>query len=398
MSNRQMRYHFSDCVLDIDSHTLTRDGQVQNIEPMVFDLLHLLARNSGSLVTRDQMIDVVWQGRIVSESAISARISAMRRAVGDNGKVQSIVRTVPRRGLQFVAKLEQAGMEETSAPPAAHPTVKFATSFDGVKLAYAVSGSGPAIVRIQHFPTHLELEWQDTIDRKLFDALGRSHTLVRYDQRGSGLSDISVEALGCAQDVEDIKAVADAAGLDRFALLGTSSDAMRAVEFAVKYPERVSHLILLGGYVDGRVARDKAGPTNTPETIEAMLREGWNIPDSPFIKAYLSLYFPTASSELLQTLVKMVQASSNVENILRVREIFNNQSIAGSLENVCAPTLVMHSRQDAVHPLAEAQKLARGIAGAEFLVLESPNHYPLPEEASWQVHVDAMLEFLDREN
>ena len=391
-----MRYHFSNCVLDIDAHTLTRDGQVQNIEPMVFDLLHLLARNSGGLVTRDQMIDEVWQGRIVSESAISARIAAMRRAVGDTGKAQSIVRTVPRRGLQFVAKLEQAGMEESITPPASHPTVKFATSYDGVKLAFAVSGSGPPIIRTQHFPTHLELEWQEDTISRTFAALNQSYSLIRYDLRGSGLSDIAVDTMGSAQDVEDIKAVADAAGLERFALYGTSGGAVRAIEFAVKYPERLSHLILLGGYADGRSIREKAGAANTLETIKAMLQEGWETPGSPFVKAYVSLYFPTASNELSQVFAHMLQASSPVENIMRVREYINNHSITELLDKVSTPTLVMHSREDAVHPLAEAQKLARGIAGAEFLVLESPNHYPLPQEASWQVHVDAILEFLSR--
>ena len=394
-----MQYKFSNCILDIEAHTLTKEGKAQRVEPMVFDLLCLLVLNSGDLVTRDQMIDEIWQGRIVSESAVSARIAAMRRAVGDDGKTQSIIRTVPRRGLQFVAELTlDENIKSPDPVEETRQTVRYATADDGVKLAYATSGNGPPVFRVQHFPTHLELEWQEYTDRKVFDVLGQSHTLVRYDQRGSGLSDIEVDFSSIQHSVEDIKSVADAAGLNRFALFGTSGGVLKAVEFAVKYPERVSHLVLLSGYAEGRIARDKNRDSNSPETIEIMQREGWEIPGSAFIKAYLSLYLPTGSPELLQTYTEIVQASSSVENVLREREMGNNHSILDILGGVTAPTLVMHSRNDAVHPLSEAKKLASGIADAEFLVLESPNHYPMLDEPSWQIHMDAMLEFLKRDS
>jgi pimeloyl-ACP methyl ester carboxylesterase/DNA-binding winged helix-turn-helix (wHTH) protein len=395
----RMQYQFSDCLLDIDAHTLTRDGNVVEIEPQVFDLLHLLVRNAGALVTRDQMIEEIWQGRIVSESAISARIAAVRRAVGDDGKSQSIVRTVARRGVKFVAELqEDRTVVSAGSDGADRQIIKFTTADDGVSLAYATSGSGPAILRIPHFPTHLELEWQDETEPPFFHALGAAHTLVRFDQRGCGMSELEIDEVDFSDErsAEDLKTVADAVGLDRFPVLGTSSGARVAVSFAAKYPERVSRLILLGGYVDGRSRRGGEGGAKGPDTINSMVREGWDTPDSAFVKAYISIYFPTATTEQLRAISRVVQDSCPMENALRGREAGNTTSIAHMLDQVRAPTLVMHCRGDAVHPLSEAQKMARGIEGAELLVLESLNHYPLPGEPSWQVHIDAMMEFLGR--
>jgi pimeloyl-ACP methyl ester carboxylesterase len=222
------------------------------------------------------------------------------------------------------------------------------------------------------------------------------HTLVRYDQRGCGLSEIEVDDFSIERSADDIKSVANALGLGRFPLLGSSSGARVAVNFASKYPERVSHLLLLGGYVDGRSLRGGENSAGGPESIETTIREGWETPDSAFIKAYISIYFPTATTEQLRSLGQMLQNSCPIENELLERAISNTTSIAPLLDHVRASTLVMHCRGDAVHPLSEGQKLARGIKDAELLVLESLNHYPLPGEASWQVLVDSMQDFLNR--
>lgn len=391
-----MRYEFSGNTLDTEAHSLFRNGEAQPIEPQVFDLLHLLLKHAGSLVTKDHLIEEIWGGRIVSESAISARIAAVRKAVGDDGKRQAIIRTVPRRGLQFVAELSK----DTASEPAIvdqsqHLRIRYATADDGAKIAFAVSGRGPPLLRLAHHPTHLELEWAESTERLMFDALGSSHTLIRMDHRGSGLSDLDIDEYSTERSAKDAKAVLDTLGIDCVALFGSSSGAMIAVKFASMFPSSVSHLMTLGGYVDGRSIRDGNASSPTEDAIMNMAKAGWETPDSAFISGYLAVYFPTASPEVLHQIARNLQNSCPIENEIRGRDFFNQLSIADLLGNVRTPTLVMHCRGDAVHPLSEGQKFARGIADAELMILESRNHYPLHDEQSWHTMIAAMLAFME---
>lgn len=385
-----MRYAFSNLILDTEAHVLLRAGEPCAIEPQVFDLLVLLVRHAGALVTKDQLVDSIWGGRIVSESAISARIAAARKAVGDDGKNQRIIKTVARRGLQFVADvttLDDAPPAPDTAPP--RPKVRYATADDGVKIAFSVMGSGPPLLRIAHHPAHLELEWGVDLGRALFVALSRRFTLIRMDHRGSGLSDLDVDDFSARRAAKDMASVLDAMGVEKTAVLGTSSGGMIGVEFAATYPERTTRLITLGGYVDGRSIREGA----VPDPILSMAKAGWDTPDSAFLSGYMSVYFPTASPEVLQQLGHIAQNSCPVENGVAGREYFNTLSIADRLAHVTAPTLVIHGRGDAVHPLSEAQKLARGVPNAELLVLETRNHYPLPDEPVWAEMIAAIYAF-----
>ena len=386
-----MQYQFADCTLDTNAHTLTRDGQAQSIEPQVFDLLHLLIRHAGELVTKDQLIAEIWGGRIVSESAMSARIAAARKAVGDDGKQQKVIRTVSRRGLQFVAALEGAANPAPVAETPA-PTIRYATAEDGCKIAYAVSGNGPPLLRLAYYPTHLELEWQSKVERPFFERLMQTHTLIRIDQRGSGLSDIDITDFSVARTVRDAKAVLDALGIDRAAVIGESSGGMIAAAFAASYPAHVSHVITIGGYVDGRSRRGN----DIDDAIMTMAQAGWETPGSAFMTGYLSVYFPSVPQELLLDWANMMQKSCRVENEVAGRSFFNNHSIAPELGKVEAPTLVVHSRDDAVHPLSEGQKMARGIPAAELMVMESRNHVPIHIEPSWENMMQAISAFLER--
>ena len=168
---------------------------------------------------------------------------------------------------------------------------------------------------------------------------------------------------------------------------------MIAVEFAAMFPERVSRLLALGGYVDGRSIRGDNAGADADDAILKMAREGWETPDSSFVSGYISVYFPTATPEQIRQIARNIQMSCPVENEIRGRRFYNHHSIADLLAKVEAPTLIMHTREDAVHPLSEGQKLAKGIPGAELMVLESRNHYPLPQEESWQTMMNAMLDF-----
>ncbi len=398
-----MRYEFSDYILDTDTHSLLRAGDVQRIEPQVFDLLHLLLQNPGDLVTKDQLIDTVWGGRIVSESAISARIAAARKAVGDDGKRQTLIRTVARRGLQFVAPVRTHAPTHNPVkePPVAAPRtgglkIRYATATDGAKLAYSVHGTGTPLLRLLRFPTHLELDWNESMERAYIDAYSENCMLVRFDQRGSGLSEPELTTIDLDQLADDIGAVADALGLDRFALMGTSGESHQATYFAAKYPERVSRLIIQNGYVDGRVLRNGTAELDTADALQALMREGWAKTTSTFVAAAISVYQPSAPQETLKKIAEIFQVSCTTEVAQLFREFLNHHSVAGYLADISAPTLVMHCRDDSVHPLSEARKMTSGIPNAELVVLESPNHYVMKHEDAWDHHLIVLFEFLNR--
>jgi DNA-binding winged helix-turn-helix (wHTH) protein/predicted alpha/beta hydrolase family esterase len=393
-----MRYKFSSCVLDTDSHILLRDGEPIKIEPQVFDLIHLLVRNAGALVTRDQIINEVWGGRIVSESSISARIFAARAAVGDSGKKQDLIKTVTRRGLQIVVPVSTDSEPKSRAisSRAYRQTVRFATSQDGSKIAYATSGGGQKVVRAGHFLTHLEMDWRSLIWRPYIDALGEDHTLVRYDQRGTGLSGRMLTNVDLDSHVADLEAVANAAEIDRFPLVALSQGVPVAIRFAALYPERVSSLIVYGGYTEGRALRDGGQSNEAADAMMTLMREGWGKPESAFMVAFTSLFCPGASQEQLSDLVKMQLASASPENAGLIRNSIDRFSVVDQLESVQAPTLVIHSRNDSVHPLSEGHKLASSIPNAELVVLDSSNHILVPSEPAWTEWAKNTREFLNR--
>ncbi len=385
-------------MLDIESHRFTRDGVEQAIEPQVFDLICLLAKNAGKLVTTDQLVEEIWGGRIVSDSAISARIAAARKAVGDDGKRQAIIRTVARRGIQFVADVD-AGRQ--SAGSHSKPTeteklrIRYATADDGAMLAYSMHSDGSPLLRSAYFPGHLEMEWNEPYERQRNDMLCENNTLIRYDHRGCGLSDPSLGSYNVEQSAGDMLAIIDCLGLERVAIHGISSGAMNAVQFAANYPDRVSKLVLEGGYVDGRVRRHQGSIGSDNEPILSMVREGWEMKGQAFIRGYISMYFPDAPRDLMENHAAIFQAAASIENASKVRDYNNRHSIAPLLEKVSVPTQIIHARDDNVHPLSEARKMAAGIADAELLVLDTANDMILPFDPCWDEYCDAVREFLD---
>lgn len=397
-----MIYSFANCVLDCDRQVLRRDDHEVHVEPQVFDLLRLLVENAGRLVTRDQLIETVWGGRIVSEATISARINAARSAVGDTGADQRIIRTRPRRGFELIAAVTTLSDPAPAAPLSEAPprhearqTIRFTTSADGTKIAYAGSGTGPTVIRAGHFLTHLELDWASPVWGPYLEALSAGHRLVRYDQRGTGLSDPELRDTSVEAYVDDLLAVADAAGAARFPLIASSQGVPVAIRFAALYPERVSGLVLFGGFAQGRARRDHAYAREEADALMAMIRAGWGNPGSAFMAAFTSVFCPGASAAELDNLVEIQLASTSPDNAARIRRAIDDFDVTDALAQVQAPTLVIHASKDALHPVSQGRLIASSIPGAEFLQVDSPNHIYLPSDPAWSRIVDAQLAFLD---
>ena len=264
-----MIYVFDNYTLDLDKRELRAGERVIELQPQVFDVLHFLLANRDRVVSRDELLAAVWRGRIVSESTLASRINAARCAIGDNGDEQKLIRTFLRKGFRFVgqardvqaaggARATSSGSAEDRADAAlALPkqTVTFCRTRNGVNLAMASTGSGPVVLRAGHWGTHIEYDLQSPLTGPLLGRLGDNFNLIRYDGRGMGLSDWNADEISFATFLDDLETVVDSLGLQRFALLGMHSGAAASIAYAVRYPQRVSKLILYGGYAQGHQRR-----------------------------------------------------------------------------------------------------------------------------------------------
>ena len=415
-----MRYRIGPCEIDLAAHILRRDGAEVHVEPQVFALLACLARAGGDLVSYDALMEEVWGGRIVSDATVAARISAARAALGDDGKRQAILRTVPRRGVQLraalVAQEPRDGDKSPKAPPdapsdapsdaglgadAAAPApalsrqiIRYTTSRDGTGIAWAECGAGPPLLRGGHWMSHLEHDWTSPVWRPLLDHLSNGRRLIRYDPRGTGLSDRSLNGAGVRQLVDDLEAVADAAGLDRFPIYATSQSVPVALAFAARHPDRVSRMVLLNGLVRGSTARGDATAT---ETMVGMSRSGWALPGSPFMRAVATVFMPLSTPEEVDSLVEMQAASAAPDIAAAIRRMIGEIDVSDVLSKVVCPALVMHFDGDQVQAPAQSKLMARRLQDAQFQSFASPNHVLVPSDPVWPACLAAIDAFLDRE-
>ena len=387
-----MRYRFADCVLDTARHIFLRAGEEVPLEPQVFDLLELLAARSGVLVTRDEIVETVWHGRIVSEATISSRINAVRRALGDDGARQAILKTLPRRGFRLEVPVEtDAGASRVAV---AERHVRFAASGDGTAIAWATAGDGPPLLRAGHFLTHLEYDRRSVIWRPLIDALEARFSLTRYDQRGTGMSEPDVTDFTLDRLVEDLGAVADAAGLDRFPIFAASQGVPVSLAYAARHPDRVTRLVLYGGFAQGRTVRGSAEDRAQAEAILTFVRQGWGRDGSPFLQAFETTYMPDATTEQLAQMAELQKASATGKAAAALRDAIDRFDVRACLGEVRQPVLVLHAAGDAVHPLAQSRLIAARVPGAELRVLPGRNHVPLPHDPAWEAMLAETVAFL----
>lgn len=401
-----MIYSFGSCEVDVDRRELRKSGTAVHVEPQVFDLLVHLVRHPGRVLTKDTLIQAVWNGRVISDATLTSRISAARRAIDDAAAPHGFIRTIPRCGYRFDGVVrERAGHFDrpTASPgsiqsgdPRAEPPqeITFCRTADGVHLAVATAGSGPALVKTANWLNHLEYDWQSPLWAPLFRHLAAQHRLVRYDERGNGLSDWRVPQLSFEAFVKDLETVVDAVGLDRFALLGISQGAPIAVAYAVRHPERVSRLILSGGFVQGWRKRGSVADVERAEASITLIRQGWGQDNPAARQMFTSLIVPDATLEEMRWLNDLERVSTTPENAIRLLYAIGDIDVLDLLPQVAVPTLVLHSRGDARVPFEHGLSLARTIPNARFVALDSKNHLILPHEPAWQRYLHEVCAFL----
>lgn len=269
--------------------------------------------------------------------------------------------------------------------------IRFCTAPDGARIAYAVHGDGPPLVRVATWLTHLELDWASPVWRHWLERLGESHTVLRYDERGCGLSRLGVDELSVETWVGDLERVIDAAGLERFALLGVSQGAAVAVAYAARHPARISDLVLYGGYARGRRLR---GQGEEEEALIAAIRAGWASDEPAYRHLFSMLFLPYGTPEQMAWYDELLRMTTTPEEAVRLFRARGAVDVVGAARRVEVPTLVIHGRDDRVVPVEEGRLLASQIPGARLVVLDSANHILLADEPAWEQFLYELREFL----
>lgn len=395
-----MIYRLGERGLDLAHGEVRHRGQRVPIEPQVCDVLGFLVANRDRLITRDELVQAVWHGRIVSDAAISSRLRDARRAIGDDGSAQRWIRTVHGRGFRFVgdvravAPVAAIARARGEAQPLAQD-IRYCRTADAVRIAFASTGSGSPIVKAANWMSHLEYDLESPIWRHWIEAFSRPHRLIRYDGRGNGLSDREVPEISFVAMVAGLEAVIEAAGVDRFVLFGISQGCAVSVAYAVRHPERVTHLVLSGfaqGWRTGAALRDEA-EMRRRTVMGALIEVGWGQDNPAFRQMFASRFMPGASREQMAWFNELQRKTVSPEVAAKLDDVFGSIDVEPLSASVQAPAPMLHARADGDIPLARGRAFATGMLGARFVTVESPNPILLAGEPAFARFVDEVARF-----
>jgi len=297
----------------------------------------------------------------------------------------------PLRGRRQGASASTAPDPGDPPLPNLKQEIRFCQTPDDVRLAYASVGSGPPLVRALGWFTHLELEWQNQTSRFFWERLARKHRVVRYDGRGMGLSERDIEGFSLETRLLDLETVVDAAGLDRFALMGLSEGGTTAIAYAAKHPERVSHLILWGTFLNATTRAD----LDQWRSMAALIPENWGTDSQSFHQLFVGMFLPEGRTEQNELFREMQRRSTSGESALKVILSIGEIDVTEQAAQVQSPTLVMHLKGDLVIPAAEGQAVAARIPGARLELIDGSNHWVWIREDSTEESITMIEEFLE---
>jgi DNA-binding winged helix-turn-helix (wHTH) protein/alpha-beta hydrolase superfamily lysophospholipase len=420
-------YAFDDYELDSATFELRQAGVLCPLEPQVFEVLRYLVEHHDRMVPKDELLDHVWPERYITEAALSSRLMAARKAIGDSGKEQRLIRTLHGRGFRFVgdvrvsdgqaaaepvasgaapaiiAATDPVAMPVTAEVPFAFdtpaPPVRYAVTPNGeVHIAYASIGAGLPLIRVPGWFTHLDYEWRWPRVRRLWELLAEDFTLIRYDARGVGLSD-PADHTSVDTRLADLEAVIESLGLEQFALLGTSPGGTNtAVRYTALHPGRVTHLICHGGGANVLSQDEHEAWIRQWEMHLEVIQHGWGS-DLPIYRRLIAelLLGNTSNTEDVDFLAELHALAAPADRAyqLIVRSVDNELQELASM--VRTPTLLTHAIDDPAVPLSRARRLAALIPGARLAVLDGASHWLLANDGEVPPFVRAVRTFFEAE-
>ena len=367
--------------IDLELYELRWSGASVPLEPQAFDVLAYLVRHRDRVVSKEELMDQVWGGRFVTEAAVTGRIKQVRRALGDDGHAQRTLRTVHGRGYHFVADVHEARSSlpaEASVRSGGDAPIRYTVS-DGLHIAYQVTGgetpaaAGTDIVLIAGFISHVEQDWEDPGHRRFLDRLGAMGRLIRFDKRGTGMSDRPPGVPDLETRMHDVLAVMDAAGSARAVLLGYSEGGAMATLMAATHPERVEGLVLYASYAKRTRSEDypwaQTEERRLAYTEELVTRWDW--------EADLLFRAPSGSAAMQRWWARRMRAAATpgtVRALLNMNGLVDVRHVLGSVRQ---PALVLHRRGDTLFQVEEAQYLAEHMPAATLRLLGGVDHLPM---------------------
>jgi pimeloyl-ACP methyl ester carboxylesterase len=316
--------------------------------------------------------------------------SKLREYYGTEGSDDPIVIGLPKGRYRPTIEITASAGTTADAP---RQDIRFCRTRDGTNIAWAATGSGYPMIKAANWLSHLEYDYESPVWRHWWMELGRRYELIRYDERACGLSDWNVADISFEAWLDDFESVVEAAGRERFALLGVSQGASVAISYAVRHPERVSHLILYGGFVQGRFRREKESAEQAA-MLQQLIRVGWGSDHGAFRQVFGSLFMPEGTAEQFRYFDELQRATASPENSEKIFLVSQNIDVADLCAEVRVPTLVLHAQDEIAIPFSQSRLIASTIPGAKLVPLDSKNHLILEHEPAWKHFLHELESFV----
>jgi len=296
-----------------------------------------------------------------------------------------------RKRVEAELEAEAKKAQRVELPP---QKVLYAKAKDGTRLAYSVTGDGPPLIKTANWLNHIQHDWDSPLWRHWIEELTRGRSLIRYDERGNGLSDWDTPDLSFDAFVQDLECVVEQTGVDQFDLLAISQGAAVAVAYAVRHPKRVRRLIICNGYAAGWAVRADPAEIARREAMLTLTEVGWGADNPAYRQLFTNHYIPDASPKQMGWFNEMQRLSASPENAVRLQRALSLIDVRDLLPKVETPSLIFHSRSDQAVPFAQGAELAGSIPNAQFVPLESRNHILLADEPAWETFTSGVRRFL----